>query len=133
MIGDLMQSDHLLLLIPFILGCNATETSREVSETEDVSGVLQTDGQGPLPPGSQALPPISPMGSGVFRRDIPTDMKSYSTDAVCSGCDIVVVTVCSLRKGPCQSLRQGRRIISPRIDAPHRCHCATWICIFQKQ
>jgi arylsulfatase A-like enzyme len=48
----------------------------------------------------QALPPLGPVqpGSGVFKQDAPATASTAEDDAACIDCDVVLITVCSLRK-----------------------------------
>ena len=49
------------------------------------------------PMGSPAPGPVLP-GAGVYKNEKPSDTSFVSEAAVCAGCDVVLITVCSLRK-----------------------------------
>ena len=41
---------------------------------------------------------VEASGSGVFTHAAPTDLSDASAEALCEGCDVVLVTLCSLRR-----------------------------------
>ncbi len=68
------------------------------------------------PPAPEApSAPAHVAGSGTWTKDAPTS-TSAPTDAPCAGCDVVVVTMCSVRRdhlGP----YSGGESLTPRLDA----------------
>lgn len=62
-----------------------------------VAGDAGTPGGGPEPTPAK-LPPVGVRGSGTWDHDAPADARPASRTSVCPDCDVVVVTVCSLRR-----------------------------------
>ena len=46
---------------------------------------------------NQPLGPVQP-GAGVFTSEAPEELETTTKGAACEGCDVVLITVCSLRK-----------------------------------
>ena len=49
-------------------------------------------------PGNQPLPPISPSGTGIFSKKAPQAQTDPQKSALCPGCDVFIISLCSLRK-----------------------------------
>jgi arylsulfatase len=74
-------------------------------------------GSGPLPPNHpDALPPVSAQSGGIYKKDAPSKSKDATSGALCPDCDIVLITVCSLRKDHV-SLYGSADDLTPAIDA----------------
>jgi arylsulfatase A-like enzyme len=69
----------------------------------------------PEPLGNQPLGPVQP-GAGVFTSDAPENVEATAKGAACEGCDVVLITVCSLRKDHLGAYGYPRDI-SPSVDA----------------
>ncbi len=50
------------------------------------------------PSKKQPLPPLNPVGTGVFTKKAPEQKSNAETGAICPNCNIILVTFCSLRK-----------------------------------
>ncbi len=61
------------------------------------------------------LAPVSP-GTGVYRKAGPEETDSVAGSAACAGCDVVLITVCSLRKDHLGTYGHPGAL-SPSIDA----------------
>jgi len=68
---------------------------------------------GPLQPGQQELG-LAPVGTGVFKEGAPTEQQRPNAAASCQGCDVYVISVCSLRKDYVGAY--GREIATPHMD-----------------
>jgi len=66
-------------------------------ETRELSGGETREAEVIPQKAETALPPVQP-GSGVFKSPVPEETMSGQRSARCPGCDVVLVTVCSLRK-----------------------------------
>ena len=97
-----------LLLWRGLRGSVPVETSPETLATS-VSG-----GNAAPSPASPALGPVTP-GEGVYTSNAPETTSSSKTGALCAGCDVVLVTVCSLRKDHLGTFG-GSSTISPAVD-----------------
>lgn len=87
-----------LLSLAAVLGCtNAPEPEPAPrhprrGEPPPAPGAAAPGAGGGLGPG-----PVQP-GSGTYTNDAPTDTQAPTDGALCPGCDIVLITVCSLRQ-----------------------------------
>lgn len=78
----------------------------------------------PAPGGAGGAPagapsgPAAPVraGSGTWSADAPAAKESAQTGALCPGCDVVVVTMCSLRRDHV-GVYTGPPSLTPRLDA----------------
>ena len=69
-------------------------------------------GLGPAP--GTGLGPVQP-GAGVYRSDAPSETSPVAATAACPGCDVVLITVCSLRKDHLGAFGHPEDL-SPSID-----------------
>ena len=69
-------------------------------------------GLGPAP--GAGLGPVQP-GAGVYRSDAPSETSPVASSAACPGCDVVLITVCSLRKDHLGAFGHPEDL-SPSID-----------------
>ncbi len=83
----------------------------------------EVSGSGPQPPAGGAAPGAAPGGaaigvrsSGTWTQDAPTEKSPAQAGALCAGCDIVVVTVCSLRRDHTGPYQSGESL-TPALDA----------------
>ncbi len=65
--------------------------------------IAGTASQSPAPPvrppsPSSSIPGPAGMGSGVWTGEAPTEAKSAAGDALCPDCDVVILTMCSVRR-----------------------------------
>ncbi|MGB0637905.1 MAG: sulfatase [Myxococcota bacterium] len=73
-----------------------------------------SDGAGTPQQATPALGPVTP-GEGVYTKDAPQTTSPSTVDALCAGCDVVLVTVCSLRKDHLGTFGASSTI-SPAVD-----------------
>ncbi len=67
----------------------------EALTPNDVAALPAVGGAAP----DAVLPPaVDANGSGVFTMEAPSDTRSPHDGALCEGCDVVLITLCSLRK-----------------------------------
>jgi hypothetical protein len=59
---------------------------------------------------------VGARGAVVVTAASPTDVEP-TADAVCKGCDVVLITVCSLRRDHVGPWRDGAPALTPRLDA----------------
>ena len=71
---------------------------------------------GPPVEGGMAPPNGVNPGTGVYTQDAPSDSTKTDRAAVCPGCDVVLITVCSLRKDYLGAFGYPSEI-SPSVDA----------------
>ena len=74
---------------------------------------LGLDGRAPA---GAAQPGMVQPGAGVFGADAPSEIKDVQSGAACPGCDVVLITVCSLRKDHLGAYGYDADV-SPAIDA----------------
>jgi arylsulfatase A-like enzyme len=99
-------------MIGILLWLSCAETEPLVSsEAPYKSGPVESQGGKPNPSGGK---PVSPLGVGVFKAAAPTKIKSGSSKAICEGCDVIVISVCSLRKDYVSAY--GGKALTPSID-----------------
>ena len=55
-------------------------------------------------------------GTGVYTTDVPSETSGTDSGALCPGCDVVLITVCSLRKDYLGAFGYPSDI-SPSVDA----------------
>jgi arylsulfatase len=98
-----------LLLWRGLRGSVALEERRETTATASSVGATVN---------TQTMPPLGPVtpGEGVYTSDAPQDTSRSTGDALCAGCDVVLVTVCSLRKDHLGTFGASSTI-SPAVDA----------------
>ena len=70
---------------------------------------------GPIQPGAVQPGAVQP-GAGVFGSEAPLETMSVEGGAICEGCDVVLITVCSLRKDHL-GIYGYPTDVSPAIDA----------------
>lgn len=68
----------------------------------------------PSAPSPARAAAVQARGSGVWENDAPASAKTTSTAASCAGCDVVVVTVCSLRRDHTGAWQE--RSLTPALD-----------------
>ena len=69
----------------------------------------------PLPP-TDIQEPVGPIGAGVFKKDSPTLQKSPTDAALCEDCDVVLISICSLRKDYVSAYGLQKNL-TPSIDS----------------
>ncbi|MSP55350.1 MAG: hypothetical protein EXR69_07085 [Myxococcales bacterium] len=85
------------------------------------SGASAGAPSGRTAPGGALAPPVHG-GSGTWTAVAPANAKSAAAGALCAGCDIVVITMCSMRRdhvsayGLAQGVLGGKPL-TPRLDA----------------
>ena len=70
----------------------------------------------PAEPTQDAAPAVMGPGVGTWRVDPPQASEDARSEALCAGCDVVVVTVCSLRRDHV-GLYTGDPELTPHLDA----------------
>ena len=75
---------------------------------------LGLDGRAPA--GAPGQPGMVQPGAGIFGTEAPSEIKDVQSDAACPGCDVVLITVCSLRKDHLGAYG-FESDVSPAIDA----------------
>jgi len=96
-----------VVLILLALACSTGgDPARAPAATQPSAGV-------PVQPGGQGLGP-APVGTGVFKQLAPADQQRPRSTAVCRGCDVYIISVCSLRKDYVGAY--GRGIKTPNMD-----------------
>ena len=103
------------------IACNPEENASDVlasdpttfNSTQQQSGnpIPAPMGGGPQPPAGQAK-----MGAGVYKNAAPSESINTDQTAVCSGCDIVFLSVCSLRKDHV-GIYGTHPYLTPQIDS----------------
>jgi arylsulfatase A-like enzyme len=83
------------------------------TEVEPALEVTPVPGNGPAQPGHQT-PGLAPVGTGVFTAAAPEKQTSPSKTASCLGCDVYIISVCSLRKDHVGAY--GYEINTPSMD-----------------
>ena len=91
-------------------GDRTAEVSAAPQLANPVQGPAATPGA-PSPPRG----PVAP-GSGTFTNPVPESSQPASTEALCPGCDIVVITLCSMRRDHLGAYG-GPDGLTPNLDA----------------
>ena len=102
---------HTTLFV-FGTGCTA-----DVEEPSQQIQQKTTQSQQPINPHlqKQPLPPLNPVGTGVFTQETPDKKSDPQKNALCPSCNVVLVTFCSLRKDHV-SLYDSQFQITPELE-----------------
>ena len=96
-----------MVLVLLLLAC-ATEDAPEPRKEVHSAQVGMPPPAGPVPPG------MAPVGTGVFKKAAPSELEHASPKAGCVGCDVYIISVCSLRKDYVGAY--GKDIHTPHMD-----------------
>lgn len=85
-------------------------------EPDASQAVVTRPGSAPaISPEAPARGPVAP-GSGTFTNPVPESSQPASAEALCPGCDVVVITLCSMRRDHLGAYGDSRGL-TPNLDA----------------